>query len=185
MNPDGLQTKIDDTITGFNNELQTQEVYTSLTTSNHSHNGMDAPKIDFSSLNNANSYIVLKSVTLTSAQLLAMFTTPITIVPAMGLNTGIIIEGITGFIRYNTATYAGANNIEIRYTNGSGAKVTADIPVAFLNATVDTPVYVPPVTTAITPVINSPIVAFIPTANPTTGNSVINLTIKYRVVNYK
>lgn len=181
MNPDNLQNRIDDT----NNQLQTQEVYTSLTTSNHEHNGMDAPQIDFHSLNNANSYIAYSTIQLTSAQLLAMFTTPVTIVPAMGLNTGIIVEGITGFIRYNTTTYAGANNIEIRYTNGAGAKVTADIPVAFLNSTVNTPVYVPQITTALTPVLNSPIVAFIPVANPTVGNSIVTLIVKYRVVNFK
>ena len=120
---------------------------------------------------------------LTSAQILALNTTPITIVPKF-LNSFIIVEGITAELNFNATAYANANNLEFRYTNGSGAKVTADMASSFINSAATAYNHVAGVTTELTPVLGADIVAFVPTADPITGDSVMNLFIRYRLVKF-
>lgn len=125
----------------------------------------------------------IKRFTLTSAQILTLNTTPITLITAF-LNSVIIIEGITARLNFNTTAYTGANNLEFRYTNGSGAKVTADMANTFLNSSSTAYDQVAGVATELTPVLNTPIVVVVPTANPATGNSTLDLFIKYRVITF-
>lgn len=155
----------------------------------HTHNGSDSPQVAFPTITNSSLYVALATVTLTSAQILALHTTPIVLVPIVGNNSsnvGInyvyIVEGITARIYYAGTAYTGANNLEFRYTDASGAKVTADLPNTFINSSANTFAHVAGITTAFTPVFNSPIVVSVPTANPATGNSKIVLIIKYRIV---
>lgn len=155
----------------------------------HAHNGVDSQQISFTDLVNSVSYIAFQQITLTSAQILSLFTTPIIIVPTLGFNSSnvgvnyvYIVEGITARLLYGGTAYTGANNLEFRYTNASGAKVTSDLANTFINSTVNTFAHAPAVTAAFTPVYNSPIVVCVPTANPATGNSRITFTVKYRVV---
>lgn len=155
----------------------------------HSHNGVDSPQVAVESLINAPLYIAIKTVTLSPAQILALNTTPVILLPAFGTNSsnvGInyvyIVEGITAKIYYGGTAYTGANALEFRYTDASGAKVTADISNTFINSTVNTFNHVAGIVTSFTPVFNSPIIVRIPSANPGTGNSKITFVIKYRVV---
>ena len=119
-------------------------------------------------------------VTLTSAQILALNTTPITLVGAPGANKYISVDEIVGILDFGSAAYVGTNAVEFRYTNGAGAKVTGDGANAWLNSASSAAVKT--VAAAVTPVANAPVVASVPTANPTTGDGTITFDVLYRVV---
>lgn len=122
-------------------------------------------------------------VTLTASQVKSLFTTPITLVAAPGAGIAVLIDRITFVSTYVSATYAGANALEFRYTDASGSKVTADIPAATLNFASGTKFStVAGVTTELIPIANSPVVVRIPTANPTVGDSIVYLTVDYSLI---
>mgnify|MGYP003490041633 FL=1 len=78
------------------------------------------------------------TVTLTNAQMLALRATPITIIPAPG--AGKWIQVLEGCLVFNyTAVYTeSADNLALRYVDGSGAKASADIEATgFVDATAD------------------------------------------------
>ena len=125
----------------------------------------------------------LKRFTLTSAQILALNTTPVTLIEAF-LNSNIIVEGITARLNFNTTAYTGANALEFRYTNASGVKVTADLSSAFLNSAATAYASVAGIEAQITPVLNAPIIIVVPTANPATGNSTLDLFIRFKVITW-
>lgn len=125
-------------------------------------------------------------VTLTAAQIKALNTTPQTLVAAAGAGTVIVVERIFGESVGVTAPFdASTNALEFRYTNGSGTKVTADLPNSFIEAGSGSTVYgtVGGIEAALVPVANAPVVAFIPVANPAadTAAGTITLTVVYRV----
>ena len=125
----------------------------------------------------------IKRFTLSSAQILALNSTPVTIIPTFSQSI-IIVEAITARLNFNTTAYTGSNNLEFRYTDASGTKVTADLTSAFLNSGSTAYASVLGVEAQFTPVINTPIVVRVPTTNPATGNSTLNLLIKYRLVRF-
>lgn len=158
----------------------------------HHHDGVDSVQISFENLVSSKNYVGIANVTLSSTQIKALKDTPIIIVPlqttgsttpSTSIGTVIIVEGITAKIIYNGTAYTGANNLEFRYTGVSGTKVTADIANTFINTAGSAYAHVAGIVTAFTPVPNTPIVVCVPTANPGTGNSTIQLIIKYRLVN--
>ena len=124
----------------------------------------------------------ITAISLTSAQIKALSTTPVSLVPAQGAGTLIIVDEIVLKNTYGTATYTGGNNLEFRYTDASGAKVSADIASTFINLVATGYAYVRGLVTALTPVANSPIVVRVPTADPAVGDGVITGFIKYHVV---
>lgn len=168
--------------------------YNIAVTQAHQHNGSDAVQLQTNTaLSDYKSYLAYNSITLTPAQIKALNTTPITIVQAPvpanpSGSTGttpkavIIVDSIVARLTYGGTAYTGANNLEFRYTNGSGAKVTADIGSAWLDSSASAYQCAPAVTAAFAPVANAPIVVSVPTANPGAGNSPITFTIHYRIV---
>jgi hypothetical protein len=123
------------------------------------------------------------SVTVPTASVLALNTTPYTLISAPGAGKVVLVDEITCKLVFSSVAYTGSNNLEFRYTNGSGAKVTADLTSTFLNSASGTNYStVKSVVTALTPVANAAVVVFVPTANPGAGNSDLVFTIKYRVV---
>lgn len=155
----------------------------------HNHDGINSIPIDPNTLINSSLYFTVREITLSSAKILALNTTPITLIPAIGssatstnLNTVIIVEGITAKIYAGSVAYTGANALEFRYTNASGVKITADIANTFINSASNNYIHVAGIITAFTPVFNSPIVVCVPTANPANGNGKIVLSIKYRII---
>lgn len=119
-------------------------------------------------------------VTLTSAQIKALNSTPQTLIPAQGAGTFIEVLSVNARLNFGSAQYTGANAVELRYTNGSGAKVSGDLASAWLDAAASALVHAIPA--AVTPVANAPVVASVPTANPAVGDSTVTLEIFFRVV---
>lgn len=119
-------------------------------------------------------------VTLTSAQIKALNTTPITLVAAPGAGVYVSVDEIVATLNFGTTPYTGANAMEFRYTNGSGAKVTGDAASAWIDSASSAAVKV--IAAAVTPVANAAVVASVPTANPAAGDSTISLDIYYRLV---
>lgn len=124
---------------------------------------------------------LITEVTLTSAQILALNTTPITLVPAPGAGKVIDVMGIVAKLTYNSAAYATNTTMEFRYTNGSGAKVATDM-ASLLTATANKTNICHALSTEIVAVENAPIVVDVATGNPATGNSPVKIQVQYRIV---
>ncbi|HEX4775082.1 MAG TPA: hypothetical protein VH234_06215 [Candidatus Saccharimonadales bacterium] len=118
-------------------------------------------------------------VTLTSAQILALHGTPITLVAAPPAGKVISVDEIVGKLTFKSTQYTGANAVEFRYTDGSGAKVTGDAASAWLDGSVTA--YVKTIAAAVTP-INAAVVAAVPSANPAAGDSTVTFDVLYRIV---
>lgn len=122
------------------------------------------------------------TVSLTAAQIKAIHTTPITAVAAPGAGKYISVDEIRWNMTYGSIAFTGSNNLEFRYTDGSGAKVSADLAAATLNAAANAIRSIKPVTTELTPVLNAAVVIVAPVADPGAGNSTATVTIRYHVV---
>ncbi len=120
-------------------------------------------------------------VTLTSAQVLALNTTPVTLVAAPWAGLFIDVVSVSWKVDYNSAAYATNTTLEVRYTNGSGSKVTADL-AALITATADKTVTVKGVTTELVNIANAPVIVRAATGNPATGNSPVTIEVTYRVL---
>jgi hypothetical protein len=127
------------------------------------------------------------TVTISSAELLALNATPKTLVAAPG--AGLFIEPISlhAWLDYNSAAYAGiaaGEDISFKWTNGSGAQMlTAIEATGFLDATADAHRLTYPINLAanVEPVANAAIVAHMLTGEITTGNSPLKIEILYRI----
>lgn len=119
---------------------------------------------------------------LTSAEILALNTTPQTLVVAPGAGKATKVDWVMGTIDFLTAAYATNTTLEFRYTDGSGAKVATDM-AALLNATADKTVTVGGLVTEVVVVENAPIVVNVATGDPVTGAGTVTLYAKYSVVN--
>lgn len=118
---------------------------------------------------------------LSSAQILALSATPVTLVAAPGAGKTIVVDSIL-FTMTTTATqYANGGALEFRYTNGSGAKVTGDIASSVVTAGAGTS-YTVAVPAAVTAVVNSPIVIDNATAAFITGTGTASVTVNYHVI---
>lgn len=130
-------------------------------------------------------------VTITSAQLLALNATPVSIIEAPGANKAIIVNKVIAYKASGTA-YAGVavgEDIVLRYTDGSGTILTGIETTGFLDqATAQTRVALLPqsavgtVDVEVTPTANAAVVAHMTTGEITTGNSDLILVIDYSIV---
>jgi hypothetical protein len=136
-----------------------------------------------SSADLAESLLRTVQVPLTSANILAMNATPVTLIAAPGAGKIAIVEDILLKMVTTATQYANGGAVEFRYTNGSGAKVTADIAAAVITAGAGTSyTKVSGVEASLTPVANAAIVVTNATAAFITGTGTGVLTIKYRIV---
>lgn len=123
------------------------------------------------------------TVNLTAAQIIAMNATPVSLIAAPGAGMAIIVDNITLKMVTTATGFTGGGALEFRYTNASGAKVSADIAAAVVTAGAGTSfTNVRGVTTSLTPVANAAIVITNATAAFAAGTGTAVVTIQYHVV---
>jgi len=116
------------------------------------------------------------TVTVTSAQLLALNGADVTLIAAQGANTYIKILLVTSFLDYNSIRYTATQPLNVSV----GGNTAASIPTAQYDTAADR-VYSPAIS-SIALAENSAV--FLTTdASPTNGNSPLKLKIRYQVLN--
>lgn len=122
-------------------------------------------------------------VDLTAAQIIAMGTTPVSLIAAPGAGMAIIVDNITVKMVTTATAFTGGGAVEFRYTNASGAKVTADVASGVVTAGAGTSfTNVRGVTTSLTAVANAAIVITNATAAFAAGTGTAVVSIQYHVV---
>ena len=121
------------------------------------------------------------TISLTSAELLALNTTPIAVVPAQ-IGQIIAIEWSCITLDYNSATYVDpGTNTGIYYQNSSGPTIDNTLYNCLTAGASEVKFASPAVSHAQSGIIGQPVV-LTGSSNLTTGNSPAKLTVKYRVV---
>lgn len=130
----------------------------------------------------------IATVTLSSAEILALYTTPKTLIAAPGAGKIIIPETIILYLDYGTATYTAGGVVRVSF-NGETTQLlgTTTMEANLVEKTADTVVignFIPISTTPtdITVGINKALEITNNTANFTTGDSIIKVFIKYRIL---
>lgn len=145
--------------------------------------------LGFPSIRGAQLRPLRRRVVITTAQVLALNATPITIVSAPGANLANVFEG--ALIRKPAGTaYAGVaagEDLAINYTNGAGAEVAQCETTGFLDSASDEIRWVRAHTQAsgvsqITPVANAVLVLQLLVGEVITGDSDLEIEVHYRVV---
>lgn len=136
------------------------------------------------------SEIDYQDTTITTAQLLALNATPITVVAAPGASKAVIPLGMVLYHAGGTA-YAGiaaGEDLVLKYTNGSGVQCSGQVETTgFLDQTTTQTRYVGPFASVsavadITPVANAVVVLHLLTAEITTGNFALLVRVFYKVI---
>ena len=123
-------------------------------------------------------------VTITSAELLALETTPKTLVAAPGAGKALVLEKAIFFLDYNSAAYAGiasGDDLNVRYTDGSGVIAGTLETTGFLDQTEDTYAVAEPSLDSGIITANAPLVASLAGAI-ITGDSPLVVRTFYRIV---
>jgi hypothetical protein len=127
-------------------------------------------------------------VTVTTAELLALNTTPKALVAAPGAGRVLIPAAAYMFLDYNSTAYAGivaGADLAVRYTNGSGAIALTVETTGFLDQTSDQYRFTfgaaSPAATGggFAPVANAALVLHMTTGNIATGNSPLYVRVYY------
>lgn len=130
--------------------------------------------------------IVQADITITTGQLLALHATPKQLIAAPGLGFAIILVDAQLRLAYNSAAYdgiAGGEDLEIRYTDGSGQLVATVETTGFLDQAADAYRHIYPASAAaIVPVANAALVMNLASGEIATGNSPLKVRVRYRTV---
>jgi hypothetical protein len=124
------------------------------------------------------------TVALTAAQIIAMGTTPVVIIAAPGANKIIIVDGITFEMTRTGTAFTGGGAVEFRYTDASGAKVSADIAATVITTGGAGVEYnrVGGLVSSFTPVVNAAIVIRNATAAFAAGTGTARLFLRYHIL---
>ena len=123
-------------------------------------------------------------VEISSAEVLALFTTPKELVAVPG--AGYILEFISLLLALDYATTAytigTAGDLQVKYTDGSGAAVSVtEAATGLLDQEADQLRLLDKLEASVTPVANAALVLTLATANVTLGDSPIHAKVVYRV----
>jgi len=123
--------------------------------------------------------------TLTSAEILALATTPITLIAAPGVGKAIFVKNVYSRINYNTTAYSD----NILYLNINGATDNVGELNAFLKSTITKfskfnifSDFLPSTTS--TGFLENSALKISSNTNPTTGNSTIDLLVEYQILDF-
>lgn len=125
--------------------------------------------------------IIYTDFEISSAQLLDLFTTPVTVVPAAGANTLIVPIECWAFLDYNSATYAAGGAVHLAIGTVSCGSIAAtgvtsasDIVSKFV------------LTTAVSSgsLLNQDLKVYAASANFTTGDSPLKCRLLYKVISF-
>lgn len=131
------------------------------------------------------------TVTVPTAEVLALNATPKQLVAAPGAGKAIIVTGVQFMLNYNSAAYNGiaaGEDLAVRYTNGSGTIVAHCEATGFLDAVADAYRFSFAANNAsgsiseVTPVANAAIVLHMLTGEIATGNSDLIVKVFYRII---
>ena len=144
-----------------------------------------APNSNGFSLKNKLEKSLVSIKTITSAQLLALFTTPIEIIPAPG--AGYYVKPTRLVITHGTGTaYAGiaaGEDLVLKWTNAAGAECSQQIETTgFLDQTTAQIREVGELTTVLSPVENAAVVLHLLVGNITTGNFDLEVFVEYDII---
>ena len=118
---------------------------------------------------------------ISTAQLLDLFTTPITVVPAAGANTMIMPIECWGFLDYNSATYAAGGAVHLAI----GTVSTGSIAVTGITSATDLiSKFVLTTAVASGSLLNQDLKVYAATANFTTGDSPLKCRLLYKVISF-
>lgn len=124
-------------------------------------------------------------VTVTSAQLLALHTTPVALVPAPGAGNVIQFLGALVTYVYGTTAYTinSSTNLAVQFTDGSGATASSTLATTgVIDQTTNQVRQLSPVATTLTPVANAALVLSLAVASPTLGDGTLSVRTLYRVL---
>jgi len=127
----------------------------------------------------------LAKVTLSSAQILALFTTPITLVPAQGANTAVRIIGVTAKLIFGATAYTipAFSRLELHETNLAGSNIS-NFQAGFVSSVANVVEQPTPDLSFLVLLENVPVVAAYTVGNPTLGDSTIEIHTLYSVVRF-
>lgn len=129
------------------------------------------------------SLVQYATVEISSAEILALFTTPKTLVAAPG--AGNLLEFISLLLAYDYGTVVytigTATDLQVKYTDASGAAVsTTQAVTGMIDQATDQLRAIDKVGTTVTPVVNAALVLTLAVANPTLGDGTIHAKVAYR-----
>ena len=127
------------------------------------------------------------TITLTSAQILALGTTPIILVAAPGAGRAIFVKNVYARWNFNTTAYATVGTIYIK--NNGASDVVGEIGQSILSSTVsrfgkfyiDSDFLVNNINTV---VLENADLRIYTSANPTTGNSTMDILVEYQILDF-
>lgn len=128
----------------------------------------------------------IASISLTAAQIISLNSVPVTLVPAPGAGRVLIVSGIQMQMTRTGTAFANGGALEFHYTDGSGAKVSADIAAALVTTGGAGVAYahVAGIEASITPVANAAVILIAASADFITGTGTAKLRVAYRVDNF-
>lgn len=124
------------------------------------------------------------SVEISSAEILALFTTPKTLVAAPGADKVLELVSLLLAYDYGTIVYTigSATDLQVKYTDETGVAVsTTQAVTGMIDQAIDQIRALDKLEASITPAVNAPLVLTLAGGNPTAGDGVIHAKVAYRI----